>query len=233
MSTCPSPKRAACNGSAPTGESPGAACNAAQSSGGRTRRRNCPVRRRSHTRLSTGVTLLGASSGVQVPAARCGSIEVGQPRGASNFEGRSQGRTDSVETPTHQEPGRVLKADCGDGDAKRSGLRDGRCARRSNWAQAGERSPGVDAGRQSKRDWQPKQGRSRGSPRALPPSEDPRYKRRRVVKSAGAGETGGSGRSSGDERDMITLLEPRTRGAQWRGTWGGLFRTAREGYSPG
>jgi len=39
----------------------------------------------------------------------------------------------------------------------------------------------------TKRDWQPKQGKSRGSPRALPPSEGPPYKRRRAVKSGGAG----------------------------------------------
>ena len=79
-----------------------------------------------------------------------------------------------------------------------SGLRDGRGARRSNGAGAGERSPGVGTGRPSKRDGQPKPGRSRRWPRALPLSEGPRSKRRAAVKSVGAGETGGSGRR-GDE----------------------------------
>src|SRR6516225_12210259 len=114
-----------------------------------------------------------------------------------------------------------------------SGLRDGRCARRSNWAGAGERSPGVGTGRQSKRDGQPKQGRSRRSPRALPPSEGPRYKRRGAVKPVGAGETGGSGRSGDEGRDSIPLPERRTRGVQRRGYGGGLFRNVREGYHPG
>src|SRR6516225_210597 len=114
-----------------------------------------------------------------------------------------------------------------------SGLRDGRCARRSNWAGAGERSPGVGTGRQSKRDGQPKQGRSRRSPRALPPSEGPRYKRRGAVKSVGAGETGGSGRSGEEGRDSLPLPERRTRGVQRRGYGGGLFRNVREGSHPG
>jgi hypothetical protein len=35
------------------------------------------------------------------------------------------------------------------------------------------------------------------------------------VKSGGAGETGGSGRSSGDERDTITRSERRARGRRW------------------
>ena len=49
----------------------------------------------------------------------------------------------------------------------------------------------------------------------------------------GACETDGSGRSSEEERDTITLSEQRARGDQRRGTWGGLVRTAREGYTPG
>jgi hypothetical protein len=122
----------------------------------------------------------------------------------------------------------------GNGDAKHSGLCDGRCARRSNWAQAGERSPGVGAGRQSKRDWQPKQGRSRGSRRALPSSEGPWYKRRPAVKSVGAGETGGWGRSKRGGAETAELgSEPRAPGDQWREGRGGLFRNVREGYHPG
>jgi hypothetical protein len=54
-----------------------------------------------------------------------------------------------------------------------------------------------------------------------------------TVKSAGAGETGGSGRSSEEGRDSITLPEQRTRGVQRRGQRRGLFRNVREGYQPG
>jgi len=43
-----------------------------------------------------------------------------------------------------------------------------------------------------------------------------------AVKSAGAGETAGSSRSSEERRDSITLSERRTRGVQRRGTWGRL-----------
>jgi len=88
----PSAVRSGRQGCSPAGERPGAACTAVRSCGGRTRRRNCPVRRRSHTRLLGRATALGASSGVQVPAARCrwASRSVRQG-GASNFEGRSRG----------------------------------------------------------------------------------------------------------------------------------------------
>ena len=60
----------------------------------------------------------------------------------------------------------------------------------------------------------PKQGRSRWQPRS-----GRRAKTRRITsdpgKSVGAVETGGSGRSSGDARDTITLAEQRTRGPRW------------------
>lgn len=42
-----------------------------------------------------------------------------------------------------------------------------------------------------------------------------RYKPLIVVKSGGAGETGASGRSGGDERDTITRSERRARGPRW------------------
>ena len=63
------------------GDSPGAACNVAGLAGEGPAGANCPVRRRSDTRLLAGATLSGASSGVKVPAARCECIEVGQSRG--------------------------------------------------------------------------------------------------------------------------------------------------------
>jgi hypothetical protein len=60
----------------------------------------------------------------------------------------------------------------------------------------------------------PKQGRSRGQPRAGCGA-----KTRGITsdpgKAAGVSETGGSGRSSEEERDNITRSEPRTRGPWW------------------
>ncbi len=60
----------------------------------------------------------------------------------------------------------------------------------------------------------PKWGRSREQPR---PGR--RAKTQRITsepgKSVGVVETGGSGRSSDDERDNITLSEQRTRGLGW------------------
>ena len=65
-----------------------------------------------------------------------------------------------------------------------------------------------------RRSGDPKQGRSRRQPR---PGR--RAKTCSITsvpgKAAGVGETGGSGRSSEEERDNITRWEPRTRGPWW------------------
>jgi len=47
------------------------------------------------------------------------SIEVGQTRGRATSRAVARGELIASITYTHQEPGRVLKADCGNGDAKR------------------------------------------------------------------------------------------------------------------
>ena len=76
-----------------------------------------------------------------------------------------------------------------------------------------------------------KWGRSRGQPRL-----GRRAKTCRITsdpgKSAGVGETGGSGRSSEEGRDNITRPEPRTRGLRWlfiKPEAGGVDNTHREG----
>jgi len=65
-----------------------------------------------------------------------------------------------------------------------------------------------------RRSGDPKQGRSRRQPR---PGR--RAKTRSITsgpgKAAGVSETGGSGRSSEEERDNTTRSEPRTRGLWW------------------
>jgi hypothetical protein len=69
-----------------------------------------------------------------------------------------------------------------------------------------------------RRSGDPKQGRSRRQPRS-----GRRAKTRRITsapgKAAGVGETGGSGRSSEEERDNMTLSEQRTRGPRWLPNW--------------
>src|SRR5271167_3836553 len=64
----------------------------------------------------------------------------------------------------------------------------------------------------------PKQGRSRQQP-----GPGRRAKASCITNalgnSGGAGETGGSGRSSEDERDMTTLSERRARGSRWLLDW--------------
>jgi hypothetical protein len=141
---------------------------------------------------------------------------------------------------THQEPVRVLKADCGDGGAKR--VPNGAMAEalaEVNWVEAGERSPGVgQGGNRREADSQSGEGLAGSDGRSCPARTGGISGE--TVKSAGAGETGGSGRSGGDERDTITRSERRTRGVQRRGAWGGLsglserasFREAPRGRVP-
>ena len=153
------------------------------------------------------MTGLGQARAYKSSAA--GGISRSDPsRRASNFAGRSMKRTlqrreqtpdgnwcrgtTEEPTPCSVEEGQGQRGETGGPRSSSRRRGDGTCGRSTN----------------------PKQGRSRGQPRA-----GCRAKTRGITsepgKAAGVSETGGSGRSSKEERDNTTRSEPRTRGLWW------------------
>jgi hypothetical protein len=167
----------------------------------------------SDTRLAGRVTFLRESSGRKSSAAgeRCLSRS-DRSRRASNHAGHSVANTDSVErwAPTEADVGTLEEpthcfVEEGDGSRDSSGIWTCFSSRRRG---DGTRGRSAD----------PKQGRSRRQPRPGRRAEASCITNV-LGKSGGAGETDGSGRSSEDERDTITLSEQRARGSRWSPQW--------------